>query len=98
MGMVISSPTNVALKGKLIHGMWYVRFTEPLAAVASAFLAVGLLLTIFRLGYRIWLRRFWVEDAWAVVVLLCGITQLTVTWTFMDRCKEIPLVTITHSL
>ncbi|KAG0705316.1 hypothetical protein DFH29DRAFT_291871 [Suillus ampliporus] len=55
-----------------------------LRTVSSALLAVGLVLSIFRFTYRIWLRRFWVEDAWAVVAFLCGIATLTSTWTYTN--------------
>ncbi|KAG1819643.1 uncharacterized protein BJ212DRAFT_1554743, partial [Suillus subaureus] len=52
--------------------------------VSSAFIALGLVLTIFRLAYRIWLRRFWIEDAWAGVAFLCGIVVLTSCWTYVE--------------
>lgn len=55
-----------------------------LRGVSSAFLALGLLLTIFRLAYRIWLKRFWVEDVWAGVAFLCGIAVLTSGWIYVE--------------
>lgn len=71
--------------------------TDPPVAVSSAFLVLGLVLTIFRLTYRIWLRRFWVEDAWAGVAFLCGIVALTSCWTYVAAGKGSLLVHITHS-
>lgn len=59
-----------------------------LRVVSSAFLVLGLVLTIFRLAYRIWLRRFWVEDAWAGVAFLCGIATLTSCWTYVEAAGE----------
>ncbi|KAG1769446.1 hypothetical protein EV702DRAFT_978710, partial [Suillus placidus] len=55
--------------------------------VSSSFLVLGLMLTIFRLAYRIWLRKFWVEDAWAGVAFLCGIAALTSCWTYVEAGK-----------
>lgn len=54
-----------------------------LRTVSSTLLILGLVLTIFRLTYRIRLRRFWVEDAWAGVAFLCGIAELISTWTYV---------------
>ncbi|KAG2115528.1 hypothetical protein DEU56DRAFT_176011 [Suillus clintonianus] len=59
-----------------------------LRAVSSGFLVLGLVLTIFRLTYRVWLRRFWVEDAWAGIAFLCGIAALTSCWTYVDGAGE----------
>ncbi|OJA18870.1 hypothetical protein AZE42_08569 [Rhizopogon vesiculosus] len=53
-----------------------------LRAIASSLSAIGLVLTVLRFAYRIWLRRFWVEDAWAVVAFVCGISTLTACWTY----------------
>ncbi|OAX41587.1 hypothetical protein K503DRAFT_767524 [Rhizopogon vinicolor AM-OR11-026] len=53
-----------------------------LRAIASSLSAIGLVLTVLRFAYRIWLRRFWVEDAWAVVAFMCGISTLTACWTY----------------
>ncbi|KAG1748951.1 uncharacterized protein EDB91DRAFT_824889 [Suillus paluster] len=59
-----------------------------LRAISSAIIAIGLVLTVFRLTYRVWLRRFWVEDAWAVVAFLCGIAMLTSSWTYVTGDNE----------
>ncbi|KAG1836647.1 hypothetical protein DFJ58DRAFT_749734 [Suillus subalutaceus] len=59
-----------------------------LRVVSSAFLGLGLVLTIFRLAYRIWLRRFWLEDAWAGVAFLFGIATLTSCWTYVEAAGE----------
>lgn len=96
MKLVISLSTSETLRGKLC--VWYSRFTELLIAIASGFLATGLVLTVLRLSYRIWLRRFWVEDAWAMVALICGTTALTTCWTYVEEGKEIVFVDITQSL
>lgn len=87
--------TGVTLKSKFVHRSHV--FTDPLAVIASSLVAIGLLLTILRLTYRIWLRRFWVEDAWAAVAFLCGISALTTCWTYVDGGKSIVLVDITRS-
>ncbi|KAG1736770.1 hypothetical protein EDB19DRAFT_1895986 [Suillus lakei] len=47
-----------------------------------------LVLTIFRLTYRIWLRKFWVEDAWAGVAFLCGLAALTSCWVYVEAVGE----------
>lgn len=59
-----------------------------LRTVSSTFLILGLVLTIFRLTYRIRLRRLWVEDAWAGVAFLCGIAAFTSTWTYVGTVGE----------
>lgn len=59
-----------------------------LRIVSSALLVLGLVLTIFRLAYRIWLRRFWLEDAWAGVAFLCGIAWVTSCWTYVEAAGE----------
>ncbi|KAG1835613.1 hypothetical protein EV424DRAFT_1340691 [Suillus variegatus] len=41
---------------------------------------LGVLITILRLGYRVWTRMFWVEDMWAFVALVCGVTSLIAGW------------------
>ncbi|KAG2048759.1 hypothetical protein BDR06DRAFT_1070993, partial [Suillus hirtellus] len=59
---------------------------------------LGLVLTVFRLAYRIWLGRFWVEDAWAGVAFLCGVAAFTSCWTYTKAGKRSPLVHIAYSL
>lgn len=49
---------------------------------------LGLVLTVFRLAYRIWLGRFWVEDAWAGVAFLCGVAAFTSCWTYTKAVGE----------
>lgn len=59
-----------------------------LRAVSSGFMILGLVLTVFRLAYRIWLGRFWVEDAWAGVAFLCGVAAFTSCWTYTKAVGE----------
>lgn len=59
-----------------------------LRAVSSGFIVLGLVLTVFRLAYRIWLGRFWVEDAWAGVAFLCGVAAFTSCWTYTEAVGE----------
>ncbi|KAG2157594.1 uncharacterized protein EDB93DRAFT_1078558, partial [Suillus bovinus] len=56
--------------------------------VTTTLLVLGVVLTIFRLAYRIWLRRFGFEDAWAGVALLCGIAVLISTWIYVEAVGE----------
>ncbi|KAG2075905.1 hypothetical protein BDR04DRAFT_806562 [Suillus decipiens] len=59
-----------------------------LRTISSTLLGLGLVLTIFRLAYRIWLRRFWLEDALAGVAFLCGVAWLTSCWTYVGAGEE----------
>lgn len=44
--------------------------------VAIAFHSVAVASTVFRLVYRWWMARFWWEDGWAALALLCDIVSL----------------------
>ncbi|KAG2048760.1 hypothetical protein BDR06DRAFT_747709 [Suillus hirtellus] len=48
--------------------------------VCTILQVLGVLITILRLGYRVWTRKFWVEDMWAFVALVCGVTSLIAGW------------------
>ncbi|KAF9220657.1 hypothetical protein BS17DRAFT_713929, partial [Gyrodon lividus] len=50
---------------------------------ASVFEVLGLILTAFRIYFRLRIGRFWWEDAWAVVSLLSGLIWITAMWTFL---------------
>ncbi|KAG8215366.1 hypothetical protein J3R82DRAFT_8963 [Butyriboletus roseoflavus] len=41
---------------------------------------VGILTTIFRLLYRWHLSKFWWEDTWAALALICDIACLASIW------------------
>ncbi|KAJ8584466.1 hypothetical protein M405DRAFT_746953 [Rhizopogon salebrosus TDB-379] len=42
-----------------------------ISALCTALQVLGLLITVLRLGYRVRIRLFWVEDMWAVAALIC---------------------------
>lgn len=44
--------------------------------VSIAFHSVAIASTVFRLVYRWWMARFWWEDGWATLALLCDIVSL----------------------
>ncbi|KAH7922114.1 hypothetical protein BV22DRAFT_1017927 [Leucogyrophana mollusca] len=48
--------------------------------VTSVLQCIAILLTIFRLWYRVSIRRFWWEDAWAAVAMICAIISLASYW------------------
>ncbi|KAF8837160.1 hypothetical protein BDN67DRAFT_909734, partial [Paxillus ammoniavirescens] len=50
---------------------------------ASAFQVVGLILTAFRIYFRLKIGRFWWEDAWAGISLLIGSIWMVAQWTFL---------------
>ncbi|KAF9220658.1 hypothetical protein BS17DRAFT_759335 [Gyrodon lividus] len=49
----------------------------------SVFQVLGLILTAFRIYFRLRIGRFWWEDAWAVVSLLSGLIWITAMWTLL---------------
>ena len=38
---------------------------------------LAILLTLFRLLFRLQIQRFWWEDVWAAVMIVCGIAFIT---------------------
>ncbi|KAH7911402.1 hypothetical protein BJ138DRAFT_1150676 [Hygrophoropsis aurantiaca] len=54
--------------------------TVILKAVATVLESLGISLTVFRLYYRIRIRRFWWEDAWALLGLLCTLAGMVSGW------------------
>ncbi|KAG2125025.1 hypothetical protein DEU56DRAFT_744109, partial [Suillus clintonianus] len=48
--------------------------------VTSVVQGVAIALTIFRVWFRLHIRRFWWEDAWAAFAGLCGTTHLINSW------------------
>ncbi|KIJ08293.1 hypothetical protein PAXINDRAFT_102630 [Paxillus involutus ATCC 200175] len=51
--------------------------------IASVFQVVGLILTAFRIYFRLKIGRFWWEDAWAGISLLTGSIWMVAQWTFL---------------
>ncbi|KAI9462080.1 hypothetical protein HD554DRAFT_2289948 [Boletus coccyginus] len=45
--------------------------------------ALGLLLTAWRIYFRLRINRFWWEDAWAAVLLLTGIMWIITNWVYL---------------
>ncbi|KAG1790919.1 uncharacterized protein HD556DRAFT_670773 [Suillus plorans] len=59
----------------------YTTMSQTVWRVVCTILQVlGVLITILRLGYRVWTRMLWVEDMWAFVALVCGVTSLIAGW------------------
>ncbi|KIK74961.1 hypothetical protein PAXRUDRAFT_514950 [Paxillus rubicundulus Ve08.2h10] len=58
--------------------------------IASVFQVLGLILTAFRIYFRLKIGRFWWEDAWAAVSLLLGSVWMIAEWTFLltSECKH----------
>ncbi|KAH7923544.1 hypothetical protein BV22DRAFT_574771 [Leucogyrophana mollusca] len=48
--------------------------------VATVLEGLAMLLTVFRLSHRLRIRRFWWEDAWALLGLLCTLAVLASGW------------------
>jgi len=51
--------------------------SNKFSALCTTFQALGLLITILRLGYRVRTRMLWVEDMWAVAALVCGAVSVS---------------------
>ncbi|KAH7914270.1 hypothetical protein BJ138DRAFT_1144220 [Hygrophoropsis aurantiaca] len=60
-----------------------VTWTLALKAMTTVFHSVAILCTVFRLLYRWYTFRFWWEDAWAALALVCDITCLVCLWVQM---------------
>lgn len=54
---------------------------------ASVFEALGLLLTAWRIYFRLKIHRFWWEDAWAAVLFLTGLILIASYWTEVFKSK-----------
>ncbi|KIK74959.1 hypothetical protein PAXRUDRAFT_100597, partial [Paxillus rubicundulus Ve08.2h10] len=50
---------------------------------ASVFQVLGLILTAFRIYFRLKIGRFWWEDAWAALSLLLGSVWMIAEWTLL---------------
>ncbi|KAG2358843.1 hypothetical protein BDR07DRAFT_1452565 [Suillus spraguei] len=48
--------------------------------VTSVVQGMAIALTIFRVSFRLHIKRFWWEDAWAAVAGLCGTAHLVNSW------------------
>lgn len=60
--------------------MLYIKYV---AVATSVLQGLSLLMTLFRLYFRLKIRRFWLEDAWAAVVFILGITNLISEWAYL---------------
>ncbi|KIJ63580.1 hypothetical protein HYDPIDRAFT_92075, partial [Hydnomerulius pinastri MD-312] len=50
---------------------------------AIVFEGLGLILTAARILFRLRIGRFWWEDAWAVITLLCGLLWIISQWIYL---------------
>ncbi|KAH7911123.1 hypothetical protein BJ138DRAFT_994081, partial [Hygrophoropsis aurantiaca] len=50
------------------------------SVIAVVLESVAILLGLFRLYYRFSIQRFWWDDAWAALVLFCGIACVACDW------------------
>ncbi|KIJ69179.1 hypothetical protein HYDPIDRAFT_105770 [Hydnomerulius pinastri MD-312] len=57
--------------------------------VVTTLEGLALLLTLLRVGFRLWIGRFWWEDGWAVVAFCCGMTTLVSVWVYLTTVGEI---------
>ncbi|KIJ67389.1 hypothetical protein HYDPIDRAFT_108134 [Hydnomerulius pinastri MD-312] len=51
---------------------------------ATVFQTMGLVLTAMRIWFRLKIGRFWWEDAWAAISLLCGLLWVIAEWVFLS--------------
>ncbi|KAN0075435.1 hypothetical protein V8E55_011458 [Tylopilus felleus] len=51
--------------------------------VSSVAQFIGIVLSIFRVWFRLQIRRLWWEDAWACIACLCSIALLTSEWMYL---------------
>ncbi|KIJ60784.1 hypothetical protein HYDPIDRAFT_98176 [Hydnomerulius pinastri MD-312] len=91
----LSSSTTTALRGNTtcLFAFWIdSKLTGSSEVVTSLLQSVALFLTIFRLWYRISIRMFWWEDAWALLAFVCAIATLITEWLHMQTGKSSSLV------
>ncbi|KIJ60785.1 hypothetical protein HYDPIDRAFT_43116 [Hydnomerulius pinastri MD-312] len=65
-----------------------------LKIVSSILQCLALLLTIFRVWFRLRIRRFWYEDAWAIIAFCCGATSLISSWAFLATSGTTALIAV----
>lgn len=58
-------------------------FFDRSVAVSSVLQLIGILLSLFRLWFRLKIRRLWWEDAWAFIACLCSIVLLASEWMYL---------------
>ncbi|KAF8431746.1 hypothetical protein L210DRAFT_3559338 [Boletus edulis BED1] len=51
--------------------------------VGSVLQSIGILLSLFRLWFRLQIQRLWWEDAWAFIACICSITVLASEWVYL---------------
>ncbi|KAF9231378.1 hypothetical protein BU15DRAFT_56200 [Melanogaster broomeanus] len=61
----------------------FVHSPLSLPVIGSVFQVLGLVLTAFRIYFRIRIGRFWWEDGWAAVLLLLGTIWMIAEWVFL---------------
>ncbi|KAH7890433.1 hypothetical protein F5I97DRAFT_29967 [Phlebopus sp. FC_14] len=66
--------------------------TVTLSIAMSVLEGLSLLLTLFRLWFRLRIQRFWWEDAWAAVSFVCGASFIVGVWIYIKADNEAALV------
>ncbi|KAH7925356.1 hypothetical protein BV22DRAFT_444637 [Leucogyrophana mollusca] len=59
-----------------------------LKIVTTVLQGLAILFTAFRLWYRVRIRRFWWEDTWALMALLCDLVGLASGWVYFSSCAS----------
>ncbi|KAF9231422.1 hypothetical protein BU15DRAFT_68344 [Melanogaster broomeanus] len=70
-------PPSIMICGFARH---FARSPLSLPVVTGVFEVLGLVLTTFRIYFRIRIGRFWWEDAWAAIMLLSGAIWMSSQW------------------
>jgi hypothetical protein len=56
----------------------------PKSAAASVVQVMAIALTVFRVWFRLYIRRFWWEDAFAVSAGLFAVTKMITSWILLN--------------
>ncbi|KAF8836873.1 hypothetical protein BDN67DRAFT_983644 [Paxillus ammoniavirescens] len=65
-----------------------------LRVTASVFQVLGLILTAFRIYFRLKIGRFWWEDAWAGISLLSGSIWMIAQWALVVKRRTISIQSV----
>lgn len=64
------------------HCIWHIH-SPPLSAATTVLQVIALLLTIFRIWLRVRMGKFWWEDAFALLSLMCGTIAVISLWIYL---------------
>ncbi|KAH7912491.1 hypothetical protein BJ138DRAFT_1004359 [Hygrophoropsis aurantiaca] len=74
------------LKSEVGHSCFIFAYSKRIIVVTTVIQCIAMLITMFRLWFRLQMRRFWWEDTWALIALLFDIVGLISGWLYFPTC------------